>query len=193
MALDAAERVVLLLPVGAQQVRREIAEEPERAERVVDVGAGPPAGGDDAADDDLVVGRDPRRGQGCMGGRCGAGEQRFHDGLVGTGAHEVGLRPTAERHVEGLEQDRLPRTGLAGDDVQPGLEDELELVDDREVADPQRAQHPRFLTGRPSRAWSAARRSRCGRASGRARPVSGRGARSPRRHRRAAGPPGRRR
>src|SRR5207249_8756250 len=43
--------------------------------------------------------------------------------------------------VERLEEDRLPRAGLARDHVEPGLEHQLELLDERQVADAERAQH----------------------------------------------------
>src|SRR5207244_9592625 len=103
------------------------------------------------------------------------------------------LCPSELGHVERLEEDRLPRAGLAGDDVEPGLERQLELLDEREVADADRAQHPPpSPTGRPSRAWSAARRSRSGPASARARPASAPGAPRSRRRRPAVCPPARR-
>ena len=60
-------------------------------------------------------------------------EHRLDDRLVGTGANQVGVGRPAQRHVERLQQDRLAGAGLAGEDVQAGLEPQLELLDDRQV------------------------------------------------------------
>src|SRR5437870_5147013 len=63
VALDAPERMMFLLPVGAEQVRREVVEQRERPEGLVHVRARPPAGPDDTANDDLVGGADAGRGE----------------------------------------------------------------------------------------------------------------------------------
>jgi hypothetical protein len=78
--------------------------------------------------------------------------KRLDDRLLGARPHEVRVRPAAERDVERLEEDRLAGAGLAREDVQAGLEHELELLDDREVADRERAQHRRspYRTPQPS-------------------------------------------
>ena len=62
-------------------------------------------------------------------------------GLVGGRAEEarVALRP--EEEPDGLGEDRLARTGLARDRVQPGRELELGLADEHEVLDTEPAQH----------------------------------------------------
>ncbi len=52
----------------------------------------------------------------------------------------VALRP--EQEPDRLGQDRLPRTGLAGDRVEPGRELQLRLPDQHEVLDAQPSQHP---------------------------------------------------
>jgi DNA repair protein RecN (Recombination protein N) len=88
----------------------------------------------------------------------------------------IGRALTIIREAERVEENRLAGTRLAREHVEPGLEQELDLVDDREVRDAQRAQHAR-LPGAPSRAWRATRRSRCDRAIARVTPVRGRAAR----------------
>ena len=68
-------------------------------------------------------------------------EERLDLGLVGTRAQQIGAAPVAEQKAERPHQDRLPGAGLPGDDVQPGLEGDLEILDDREIADAQTGQH----------------------------------------------------
>ena len=69
----------------------------------------------------------------------------LEDGLDGrgvlAGAHEVARRPSAEQKADRLHEDRLPRAGFAGQDVQAGVELDLDRVDHREVLDAQEAKH----------------------------------------------------
>ena len=61
--------------------------------------------------------------------------------LGSLGADGRRIRPGAEQEPDRLGEDRLARTGLARDRVQPGREHELRLADEHEVLDPQPAQH----------------------------------------------------
>src|SRR5262249_62086391 len=58
--------------------------------------------------------------------------------LVRPLAHRAGLRAPAREQRERTEHDRLACAGLAGERDEPGPELKLDLVDDREAADPQR-------------------------------------------------------
>ena len=64
------------------------------------------------------------------------------DGRLGlAGAHQIGRRAGAEQEADGLDEDRLARARLAGQDVEAGLELDLDGLDHREVADAEEAQH----------------------------------------------------
>ena len=156
VALDAPEGLVLVLPVHAQEVGRQLAQQGERAERAVHVGPRAAAARDHAPDEELVLrvlGRDAGAGEPLAHLGRDVREQDLDRCLLGAGAHQVRVGAPTEGHVERLEEDRLPRAGLAGDDVEPGLEHQLELLDERQVADAERAQHPRplpYRTPQPS-------------------------------------------
>ena len=57
------------------------------------------------------------------------------------GADEVARGAAAEQQADGLDEDRLAGAGLARQDVQAGVELDLDRVDDREVPDAQEAEH----------------------------------------------------
>src|SRR5262249_50274492 len=62
-------------------------------------------------------------------------EKRFDRRLVGAGADHVRVGAVPEYEPHGVEDDRLAGARLARDRVEARMELELELVDDREVAD----------------------------------------------------------
>jgi hypothetical protein len=68
-------------------------------------------------------------------------EQAFDRRLIGTGADEVARAPGAAEQRQRLKDDALPGSGLTGDDVQAPGEGERQILDDREVADAQLAEH----------------------------------------------------
>ena len=56
-------------------------------------------------------------------------------------ADEVAGGAAAEQQADGLDEDGLAGAGLAGQDVEAGVELDLDRVDDREVPDAQEAKH----------------------------------------------------
>ena len=62
------------------------------------------------------------------------------------GADEVGRRAAAEEQADRFDEDRLAGAGFAGEDVEAGLELDLDGVDDREVADAEEAKHRKART-----------------------------------------------
>ncbi len=78
-------------------------------------------------------GEEPR----VAGSRVAGAEEGLHLGLLGPGAHRVGLRAPAEHEMERIDEDALARPGLAGEHVEAGREVHLQLVDDGERPDPQ--------------------------------------------------------
>src|SRR4029079_9270285 len=56
-------------------------------------------------------------------------------------ADESGVRPRSERKSEGIEKDRLSRTRLASEHPEPGLEFELDMFDEHDIADRKLPQH----------------------------------------------------
>ena len=57
------------------------------------------------------------------------------------GAHEVRRGAAANQKANGADQDRLARSSFSGEDIQAGLELELELVDDGKMADGKKTKH----------------------------------------------------
>jgi len=74
-------------------------------------------------------------------------EQGLHHRLVGALPQDVGGHPPAEHEVERVHQDGLSGTGLAGEDVQPRAELDLDRIDDREAGDAQGREHGAMIHG----------------------------------------------
>ncbi len=131
------ERALVMLAVDLDQARADFAEQRDRHDLVVDVGAAPPIGTLHAAQDHVAIG----------GVDAAFGEQRANGMLrryvEGGGdvtlrrarAHQRRIAARAERQREGIEQDGFSRAGLAGEYRQPGLEIHGEAFDDDDVAD----------------------------------------------------------
>src|SRR5206468_8708184 len=68
-------------------------------------------------------------------------EHRLDRRFLLTSADHVRRRLAADGELERRRENRLSRAGLAGDDVEARLEAEVELVDQREVADLQLFEH----------------------------------------------------
>ena len=66
---------------------------------------------------------------------------------VFAGAHEVGAGAAADQQVDGFDEDGLAGAGFAGEDVEAGLELDLEVIDDRQMAHAEEAKH--VETGTP--------------------------------------------
>ena len=62
-------------------------------------------------------------------------------GLVGARAEQPGLGPVTQRQAQGIEQNRFPGAGFAGENAQPLLERQIETVDQDDIADRQADQH----------------------------------------------------
>ena len=95
-------------------------------QRAVDERAAAALRGDLAADEQLFA---------------AALEDRFDGRGVLAGADEVARGAAAEQQADGLDEDRLAGAGFAGQDVQAGVELDLDRVDDREVLDAKEAEH----------------------------------------------------
>src|SRR5262249_20836419 len=74
--------------------------------------------------------------------------------LLAVRADQRRIAPAAEQQADGLRENRLPCSRLAGDRVEAGREVELGVADEDEVLDAQTAQHQRdgmwLVRGRPS-------------------------------------------
>jgi hypothetical protein len=83
-------------------------------------------------------------------------EPSLHPGLLGAGAYQHGIRPPAHEQLDGLDDQGLPRAGLAGEGGHAAVEDQLEVGDDPEVTDVELDQHQRrpFISDPPRRTWS---------------------------------------
>src|SRR6185369_11734151 len=94
--------------------------------------------GEVAADHDLVVGEAEPLAQ--LAGKA-AVEQSLDRGLIGVAADEIGGAARSAQQAQSLQDNALAGTGLAGEDVEAGVERQRQVVDDGEVADPQLTQH----------------------------------------------------
>ncbi len=144
------QRVVLVLAVDVDETLADISQASRRHQTVVQVGALATTGGENAADGDLVGvagiviarlfrvrairGRERSRHR-------RPGEQRFDLGLGRAGAQQIGGTAITEHQAERSHEDRLPRTGLAGDDVEARLERDLHVLDDGEIANAEVGEH----------------------------------------------------
>ena len=68
-------------------------------------------------------------------------EERFDRGLVRAGSDQVEACPAAEDEVERVDEQRLARAGLAGDDVEARAKGDLDRFDDGQILDSQRGDH----------------------------------------------------
>ncbi len=69
-------------------------------------------------------------------------EQRLDPRHVGGVADERRIGPRPERQPERIDEEAFPRAGLAGDDVEAGVERQAESIDEREIDDGQLEQAP---------------------------------------------------
>ena len=118
---------MLVLAVQIDQDAGQLAERRAGGERAVDEGAAAALRRDLAPQDHFPAVR------------------RVEDGLdrrrVLPGPDEVGRGAAADQQPDGADEDGLAGAGLAGQDVQAGLELELEAVDDGQIADGEEAEH----------------------------------------------------
>ena len=89
-----------VLTVEVDQELARLAQGGGGGQPAVDVGPAPAVGGDDPAQDDLVVAQH---------------EAALDHGLVAGGTDQDGVGPAADQQVDGLDQQRLARPGLAGE------------------------------------------------------------------------------
>jgi len=118
--------LVLVLTVELDQPRRQILQRARGGEPVVDEGATAALRRDFAANQQFLA----------------AGfEDGFDERALFAGPDEVAGRAAAEQEADRLDENRLPRAGLAGQDVQAGLELDLDRVDDGEMLDAEKSEH----------------------------------------------------
>ncbi len=121
------QHLVLVLTVEVHEAAAQLAKRRARRERAVDQRAAAPLRGHLAADDDFLAVRGL--------------EDRFDRRGVLSGADEIGRGAAPHEQPDGADDDRLPRPGFPGQNVQARLELELEAVDDGKVTNGQEAQH----------------------------------------------------
>jgi hypothetical protein len=138
---------VLVLSGDVHQAAGDLRQRRERDEGVVEVDAVSPGSRHDPADDELC-GRlgvvDPRDRE-ARPHLLRVGGIEFEEGLDGGGvrarADDLGRGAPPEDQVQRVDQDRLARARLTGDDREPGAELQGHAVDDREVLDGQAREH----------------------------------------------------
>jgi hypothetical protein len=146
---------IIVLAVDLDQMRAEFAQQRGRGGGAVDEGTAAAIRLDDAAHDqrlarldvEAVVGEQRRDRSVRMRGVEGGGDDRLRGALP----HQPGIAARAQRQPERIEQDRLARTGLAGQHAETFVEIEVERLDQHHVTNGKRGQHvsPYGLTIRP--------------------------------------------
>ena len=71
-------------------------------------------------------------------------------GHFAAGAHGLGGGAFAQQQPHGVDNDRLARPRLAGEDVQPWAERQMKLIDDRKIANAQFGEHSTGILPQPS-------------------------------------------
>ena len=126
MRLGIEQRLMLVLTVQLDKASRQVPKRSSGGKRTVDEGSAASLAGDLPADDDLAA---------------TVLKNRFDGGVGLAGSNEVGRGAPAEQKPHGFHDDRLARSGLAGENVEARLELDLDGLNHREVADAQKAEH----------------------------------------------------
>ena len=124
------EGAVLVLPVDLDQLRRRLAQRTQRGHAAVDPRPGPPLRGDRTGEDHLA-----------LGVALSHDEARLDERLRRASPHHARVGPPAEDQLQGLDDQRLARPGLARQGGHAGTELEGEVLDHTEVAHVQVGQH----------------------------------------------------
>jgi hypothetical protein len=139
------ERHAVVLRGDIAQVRRQACQLGGGAQAAVEIGARAPGRLHHAPHHQLAVAGDAGRVEDGRQAVVPAHlEQCFDLGLLGAGTHHLRAGSPAQDQPQGADDDRLARTGLAGDDVEAGLELELERVHQDEALHPQQRKHGRI-------------------------------------------------
>src|SRR5215470_5679057 len=144
------QALVLVLAVNLHQRVAKAFQQPDRDNSIVDECTMAPRARKLTPDHDLtVLGAQPglleHRHR-----RAGRREHRLDRRGLGIATNQIGLRARSAQEQDGVHQDRLASAGLAGEDVEAGDERDGDVLDDREVANPQLAQHPATMLGQRS-------------------------------------------
>ena len=133
---------VVMLAVNLDQHRAQLLHHLHGDRLVVDEGAGAPVGELDAAQDQLILGRN------IVGGQNGAGRMLLRHlehgddlALLQPLAHQSLVAAAAERQREGVQQDRFAGAGLAGQHGKVPGEIDVEPVDQDDIADGETSEH----------------------------------------------------
>ena len=72
-------------------------------------------------------------------------EDALHERALGAATHRLRSQPISQQRADGVDQDGFAGARLAGDDIETGLPLDLEVIDDREVAYREAAQHSALI------------------------------------------------
>ena len=137
------EPALLELTLDLDEAVAELAQQAHARRLVIDKGAAAAVGREQAAQHNRLAGAVmPGFAQDRMG-RMVLSDRKLgrNSRLLRPGAHQAGLGPPAERQAERVQQDRLARTGLAGQHAQSRAKGERQTIDQHDVADGQTEQH----------------------------------------------------
>ncbi len=135
---------LVMLPMDLDQRRAENFQCLHADGLIIDESARAAVGELHPAQDQLVVGLDiVCRHQGAHRVDARQIESGGHLPLVGALAHQRDIAAGAERKRKGIEQDRFPRAGLAGQHGKTGRDVEIESIDQNDVADREAGEHDR--------------------------------------------------
>jgi hypothetical protein len=136
------QSAVVVLAVDLDQPGGDGLHQPRADRLIVDEGACPAVGVLHPPQDQFRIIDDFILAQGDAG-RMVLGELQDRDDLAALAAiaHERGIPASAQREPKSIQQDRLAGARLAGQRGQTRIEAKIELIDQHNVADGQRAQH----------------------------------------------------
>lgn len=148
VGLALQQRLVLVLAMDVDQQFAQALQVAQRAGRAVDVGTRATFGSDHPAQDARTVLFQVALGEPVAGLGDGTDVEAGENvGLVRSGTYRAAVGAVAEGKAEGVEHDRLARTGFAGDHAHAGSEFEIQVLDDGVVVNGQVNQHGGRLRG----------------------------------------------
>ncbi len=143
------EPPLLELPAHRQQRFDDLRDVLPRGAPAPGIGTGPAVGEDPSGKDERVLALRPQLGELAEHVGVGKVELRLDVGLLGRRADQPRLAARPEQEADRVREDRLSRTGLAGDRIQPRVELELGLADEDQVLDTQAPEHPGIVRRPP--------------------------------------------
>ena len=145
MILPVQERLILVLPVDIDQQPRRLSEHPCAHGLAVDPADAPPLHETPAQRKTAVLREQVKLFKLPPDLLVLNGKSQFHKAALRPAAEHVRAVLPAQGEIDGAEKERLSRSGLSGQNVQPRTEFYFRLIDQSQIFHKQILQHIRYL------------------------------------------------